>query len=250
MGGLLSLKTMNNVKKVIAFIFDKTPFLRAFVKFILDELAAFAIYISHKIGTLYTALFGFLGTSWFDHKYDYLKGIRNYYWLERAFFTLPKISKDSSVLDIGCGDGIYSGIFYSSKAKNVLGVDINLDAIIKARQNYKNENVKFQKKDVLTWDIPSNSYNLVTMFAVIEHFTEDQGLMVIKKIKKSLKKNGVFYGSTPILKQHGIANWEHKNEFESGEILESFLRKVFRKVTITESTWNKERSECYFECRV
>jgi 2-polyprenyl-3-methyl-5-hydroxy-6-metoxy-1,4-benzoquinol methylase len=241
---------MQHLKKIFNSVFNKIPFLKRFVKFILDILADILIFFSKLLGNLYTILFGFLGLSWYDHRYDQLRGIRNYYWLERAFFALPKISEGDSVLDIGCGDGIYSGVFYSQKAKEVLGVDKSQSAIEQAKKYYSINNVKFLKKDILTWNVPEGAFNVVTMFAVIEHFSVKEGLEVLRKIKRSLKKEGIFFGSTPIFSKLGIANWEHQNEFTSREHLQSFLKKVFKDVKISGSLWTDNRTECYFECRI
>lgn len=240
----------SNIKKILSYIFNKIPFLGRSIRYILGKLADILFFMSKNIGDLYTILFGFLGTSWYDHKYDYLRGVRNYHWLERVFFALPKISEGDMILDIGCGDGIYSGEFYSEKAKRVLAIDINQSAITNAKKYYGKKNVKFLKKNVITWNLPIKTYNVVIMFAVIEHFTQQDGLKVLGKIRRSLKKDGVFFGSTPIFKTLDIANWEHKNEFTSEAQLVSFLKKIFNKVLITRSVWTEERSECYFECRM
>lgn len=244
---------MNNfktiIKKILFVVFKRFSFLRALVRNVLDTLAKISIQTSKWVGNMYTILFDFLGTSWYDHRFDHLRGIDNYHWLERVFFVLPKISEDDSVLDIGCGDGIYSGVFYSEKAKSVFAIDTSQDSITSAIKHYKRNNVRFLKKNLLTWDVPANKYDVVVMFSVIEHLTALDGQKVLPKIKKSLKKGGVFFGSTPIVQKLGVSNWEHKNEFTSIAEVKTFLMRVFKDVKITESLWNKDRPECYFECK-
>jgi 2-polyprenyl-3-methyl-5-hydroxy-6-metoxy-1,4-benzoquinol methylase len=242
-----NLKT--TVKKILSFTFRKIPYLSIFVRNVLDGLADVSIYISKWVGKTYTLFFDYLGTSWYDHRFDHLRGIRNYHWLERVFFVLPKISVGDNILDVGCGDGMYSGVFYSEKAKSVLSIDANQDAINTANNRYKADNVKFLKKNILKWEIPENKYDIVIMFSVIEHLTASDGHRVLLKIKRSLKKDGIFYGSTPIVKKLGVSNWEHKNEFTSLKELRVFLEKVFTSVKINDSSWNKDRPEGYFECR-
>lgn len=237
------------VKKILFIIFSRFTFLRNLVRGVLDVFAKISVQTSKWVGNVYTLLFDYLGTSWYDHRYDYLRGIQNYHWLERVFFVLPKISKNDSVLDVGSGDGIFSGLFYSDKAKDVLAVDMDQNAVDVAKRRYKKDNVKFLRKNVSTWEIPKNRFDIVIMFSVIEHLTADNGQRVLKNIQKSLKKNGIFYGSTPIVNKLGVSNWEHKNEFTSQEQLKIFLENVFDKVKISSSSWNNERPEGYFECR-
>lgn len=236
-------------KGILPFIFRAFPFLGHLCRYLLDILANILIYVSNKVGRLYTFLFSFLGTSWFDHRYDYLMGINNYHWLERAFWVLPKIYKGDTVLDIGSGDGIFTGIFYSDKAKSVLAIDINKDAVSQSKKYYSKSNVIFLKKDLLKWNIPVKKYDVVILFSVIEHFTAKDGQAILSKIKKSLKSEGVLFGSTPIFSELGVSNWEHKNEFTSNGQLKLFLKQVFSNVKMSESMWTKKRPECYFECR-
>jgi 2-polyprenyl-3-methyl-5-hydroxy-6-metoxy-1,4-benzoquinol methylase len=238
-----------NTKNYLSFIFNKFSFLKVVCLYVFDKFANISICVSKGVGNLYTLFFNYLGTSWYDHRYDQLRGVRNYHWTERAFFVLPKISEKDYILDIGCGDGIYSGEFYSGKAKKILAIDKNKSAIEHAIKHYGKQNVKFMKKNVLKWRIPVNKFNSVIMFSVIEHFTKSEGFLVLRKVKKSLKPGGSFFGSTPLIDKVGQSNWEHKNEFTSEIQLRYFLKKVFNEVKISKSLWSRERPECYFECK-
>src|SRR3989339_454067 len=182
---------------------NKHPNLRGLIKKSISVLAVVNIEFGKIIGKTYTLLFSVLGTSWYDHRYDYLRGVENFFWLERAFYTLDR--------------------------KN---------------------NILFQKKDITRWKIPSNYFEIVTLYAVIEHFPPEVGIQVLKNIKNGLKKNGMLLGSTPIFNhdKKDISNWEHKNEFISEIELKKFLKEVFNNVKLKKTTWNKQRSDCYFEC--
>jgi hypothetical protein len=109
--------------------------------------------------------------------------------------------------------------------------------------------VKFMNVGVREWLKSGKKYNTIFMFVVIEHFETEEGLKVLADIQRSLTKDGVFFGSTPLFKNKGASNFEHKNEFHSEEELVKFLRKVFREVDIFVSEWPESRSECYFECK-
>jgi len=219
------------------------------IRCILGFFADILVFLNKRLGLIYTFLFGIVGTSWYDHRFDYLRGVENYFWLERAFYTLNKITSDSILLDLGCGDGVYSGVFYSSKAKRIVAVDKDKSAIEHAQKYYGKKNVNFICKDIEKWDFPEIKFDLILMFAVIEHFEASKGLVVLEKIGRSLKKGGVFFGSTPIFTKKGkISNFEHQNEFISEESLKAFLLKRFNKVKIYNSNW-PNRNECYFECQ-
>jgi 2-polyprenyl-3-methyl-5-hydroxy-6-metoxy-1,4-benzoquinol methylase len=219
------------------------------IRYILGLFADILIFINKIVGFLYLKSFGFIGTSWFDHRFDYLRGPGNFHWLERAFLALDRMKPGSQVLDIGCGDGIFSGIFYSSKAKNVLAVDKDRKAIEHAKRYYKKDCVKYAVKDINRWKIVPDKFDLVLMFAVIEHLRNKDGLKVLRNIGKSLVEGGLFFGSTPILTNvKKKSNFEHENEFRSVESLRKFLKTAFAQVKTFETHW-PGREECYFECR-
>lgn len=238
------------IDKIILNIWNKFPKLRNIIRNFLSVSANIIIGIGRFVGNVYTTLFGVLGTSWYDHRYDVLRGVENFHWMERAFFTLDKLRVDDSILDIGCGDGLFDGVFYSDVAKEIVAIDKDKKAIKHANNLYKKKNISFQKKDITKWKIPHKSFDVITLYAVIEHFAPKVGVSVLKNIKNGLKDKGKFIGSTPIFNSDktNISNWEHENEFTSVNDLNNFLSKVFTKVKLKKSIWSNKRTDCYFEC--
>jgi len=238
------------MNRFILYVWDHFPSSRKFIKKIFFDIANIILKIGERLGLIYSDLFSRLGTSWFDHRFDYLKGISNYHWMERAFFSLDIIKKGDVVLNIGCGDGSFDGLYYADKAEYVVSIDKDPVAISHAKKYYKRPNVSFVKLDITRKKLPSKKYNIVLMFAVIEHFTELEGIEVLKNIKQSLKSGGILFGSTPLLKSLGKSNWEHKNEFCSTNQLKTLLSKVFQKIDIKIQKWSEGRTEIYFKCSV
>lgn len=231
------------------YIWNKFPSLRPIIKRLIHSFADTLIRVNKTMGNSYVILFKDWGVSWFDHRFDYLRGVSNYHWMERAFYALDKIQKGDEVLDIGCGDGSFDGIFFADKAKRVMAIDRDQIAILHARKYYKRDNVDYYRFDITKKKLPKDKFNVILMFAVIEHFSKLEGLNVLRNIKFSMKKDGVFFGSTPIFKILGKSNWEHENEFTSKKQLKIFLSEVFSKVKIRERGWAEGRRECYFECK-
>lgn len=237
-------------EEAIVHFWNIHPNLRFIVKRALLWSAKINMNFGRKVGKVYTLLFSVLGTSWYDHRFDYLRGIENYHWLERPFNTLNRMNEKDVLLDIGCGDGLYDGVFYSKKASKIMAIDKDKEAIKHARKHYSRKNVNFAVEDVFEFKFKENYFDLVTLYAVIEHFSESDGLIILKKIKKSLKKGGVLLGSTPIFPKNkkSLSNWEHENEFTSVKELNKFLSRVFKKIVLKKSIWGKKRTDYYFEC--
>ncbi len=213
----------------------------------LDAIAVLLFKISKKAASVYRRVWYYTGQPWFNHNYDILAGLASPMWLERGFLPLPFIDQKADILDIGCGDGSFDAYFYSRFARKVTAIDVNHTAIEYARTNHAADNITYIVRDIVDGEL-TNRYDVILMFAVIEHFSYDDGVRVMKKVRRHLKSRGVFIGSTPIFISKGGHNAEHLNEFTSVPELRKFLQVVFKSVLIKQTRWSDERVECYFFC--
>jgi SAM-dependent methyltransferase len=123
-------------------------------------------------------------------------------------FFQSRLSKNKTILDVGCGVGYYSKLMAKTNA-NVIGIDPNEQFIEIAKRN--NTNVEFKvseigNSDSLDW-IKENSIDFVFMSdALLFYFVppnpkqkyEIQNLL--SSIKRILKKNGRLFSLEP----HGL----------------------------------------------
>lgn len=210
--------------------------------------ASFLIWFISLWGKIYTKLWQYADLASYEHRFDYMRGLKNFYWLERGILGMRFLPHGAKVLDLGCGDGIYSGIFYSTRASKVDAVDYDPKIISLAHKYYKRSNVTFRQADIIKMDFLKKEYDAIYLFAVIEHFTIEEGKNLIKNIAGALSEDGFFMGSTPLFSEIGGHNIEHQHEFSTEDELKSFLVPFFDEVEIWVSAW-PERNECYFLCR-
>ena len=116
-----------------------------------------------------------------------------------AFNFLQNILSKSdqfSFLDIGCGDGCDID-FFSSNLDNLIihGIDISLKAIENAIQlNSNKNNVIFECKH---WkDLDDTQYDIIYISNVYHFFNLTDREAFVFKIKKILKRHGLFFLST------------------------------------------------------
>lgn len=115
------------------------------------------------------------------------------------------INKNSSLLEIGCGNG--ATLFHlCDEHKICKGIDINHDhedQLMQYIDANKIENVSFEVVDVIQ-DKPSRKYDRIISFEVIEHLTSEDGL---KYYYDSLEDNGLMAITVPnkwwIFETHG-----------------------------------------------
>ncbi len=233
----------NSFKRALLLLRPFGPILR-----VMFDIAAQTCFVLNKlVGWSYQKLWVVLGIYWYDHDFDHLLGPGWNKWTERGILANRFIRPGDEVLDVACGDGSFSGNYYSQNAAHVDAFDFDQKAIATARRKHAKRNVNFFVADA-TNVILSKKYEVILVFASIEHFCIEDGARLLQRLGEALKQGGVLLGSTPIFAEIGGHNEEHQNEFLSVEQLRNFLAAHFAKVELWCSQWPK-RMDCYFECR-
>ncbi|MFQ6082591.1 MAG: class I SAM-dependent methyltransferase [Candidatus Aminicenantia bacterium] len=99
-----------------------------------------------------------------------------------------------TILDAGCGTGIFTIIFANKGAKKVIGVDISEGSLNTGRElkeKFKLSNVEFQKDDMLNLSFKENTFDIVWAWGTIHH-TEDP-YKAMEELIRVLKKDGIFF---------------------------------------------------------
>ena len=105
-----------------------------------------------------------------------------------------KTLKGQKILDVGCGGGIFCEPLARLGA-DVTGIDTNKKAIQSAKDHAKSEKLKIKYLNTNLKNINSRTkFDIITCMEVLEHVDDIQ--LVIEYIKKNLKVNGLFIGST------------------------------------------------------
>ena len=185
---------------------------------------------------------------YFDHNIDMYASwykTRESFPVERGVFSSFAMTSESRVLDLCCGDGFNSYYFYSLRASSVTAIDFDLEAIRWAKRNYKAQNLSFCIGDIRT-DIPAGPYDNVVWDAAVEHFTENEIISIMVKIKSVLAPEGTLSGYTIIEPSDGGKHLhQHEYEFHNKEDLARFLNPYFKNVHIFETQF-PTRTNLYF----
>lgn len=95
-----------------------------------------------------------------------------------------KTEKDYVILDLGCGNGVSTAYL---SGKTVVGVDLSLKQLIRAKKKYPNRN--FLVGDATKLPFKSNTFDLIVAINLLHHLSDktDTGL---KECYRVLKKGG------------------------------------------------------------
>jgi SAM-dependent methyltransferase len=163
--------------------------------------------------------------TWFDHRVDELRWPRNIFWLERGVLARLYLPLGGKVLDVCCGDGYFSDVFWADTAGSIDAVDRDPAALAAARHCHWRDNIAFTCADIVNDPLPDLGYDLICFFEAIEHLSAENGRAVVETLGAALADGGHIVGSTPQVAPtaKGKGNREHDNEFESATQLRDFL---------------------------
>ncbi len=100
-----------------------------------------------------------------------------------------------SILDIGASLGWFEKYALENGCANIFAIDVDLVKLRLAKQRLKKAN--FIKGSALEIPFIDSSFDVVTLFDVIEHLPKGTEEKVLKEIKKVLKSDGILVVSTP-----------------------------------------------------
>lgn len=111
-----------------------------------------------------------------------------------TMFYSPEEVRSKTILDAGCGTGIFSTIFANNGAKKVTGIDISEGSLGTARsltENFKLDNTEFLREDMLKLPFSDGQFDIVWAWGTVHHTTDPLG--AIEELMRVLKKGGSLF---------------------------------------------------------
>ncbi len=118
--------------------------------------------------------------------------IEKYLWkFERLLLVLRAYVRSGTILDVGTGFGLFPRLLSAHKNYSVIGLEPHLKPLFVEH----NQGVTIVKKPFMRYHRKARSLTAVTMFDVLEHFSDP--VAVLKKAHGMLKKNGYIFLLVP-----------------------------------------------------
>jgi 2-polyprenyl-3-methyl-5-hydroxy-6-metoxy-1,4-benzoquinol methylase len=130
------------------------------------------------------------------------------------------------VLDLASGEG-FGAALMAGRARSVVGIDIETDAVEHARRNYEASNLEFRVGDAreLATTFPAGAFGAVVAFELIEHMAEHDALLA--GIGHVLSDDGILIISSPDRTAYSDDR-EFENPFHVRELTASELLDLLR----------------------
>ena len=159
----------------------------------------------------------------------------------RGVYARENLFKDCIVLDLCCGDGSYSYLFFSDIAKQIDAIDNDVQALTYAKKYCSLPNINFIKIDIINESFPTVMYDFVIFNAAICYFTEEEILIIFNKIIGIGNPDIVFCGMFPI----NPGYIDHKTEFLNEEEFLKLIKPYFNEISIKRI--EEKVPTCYFK---
>jgi 2-polyprenyl-3-methyl-5-hydroxy-6-metoxy-1,4-benzoquinol methylase len=153
--------------------------------------------------------------------------------------------KDKTVLDVGYGRGETLKLCIDKGCKKAIGIDFSTEAYNIASK-YLDGKAEIYNIDIEDIDkIKEDSIELLFMFDVIEHISNDELNSFLKKLKDKIYKYTELYITTPTNIERGQFKGMHINQWDKEKIKKVF-GKYFEKVIIKTI---RNGNQFYIKCR-
>lgn len=158
---------------------------------------------------------------------DDLAAIYEHY---HRYAVTARYVRGKRVLDLACGEG-YGAALLATEAEEVVGVDLDEDAVTHARQRYGARRVEFHTGSITDPELlaGNGAFDVVVCFGAIERVDDPEA--VLELVRSRLKPGGLFVASTPDLAVRGPEHSDD-NAFRAVPEFGALLKDTFRHVAI------------------
>ena len=95
-----------------------------------------------------------------------------------------EIQEGESILDLGCGTGVITGLLHQMSKAPVLGLDVSPKMIAEAKKKYQGqEGISFEANDFLSWK--GGRFDVIVIYNAYPHFVDVSGF--VESLKKHLQ---------------------------------------------------------------
>ena len=96
---------------------------------------------------------------------------------ERFYGYLNFKKQNLNILDLGCGNGWFSGQLSKSFNHFFYCVDVNLTELKQGRKNFKSDKLKFIYSDIYSSKIPNSYFDIIIVNAAVQYFPDFKKLI-------------------------------------------------------------------------
>jgi len=138
-----------------------------------------------------------LFTDQFINQFFLMSAFKRTWWVEGPAFCGLAIEPGARILELGCGTGYYTEVFFSPFASQIVAIDIDPRAIEFAQRYHQAKNIRYAVLD-FRQVLPEGPFDAVIWTPTILAYTPVEVDAFMAKLRRVLTKNAVLSGFTAV----------------------------------------------------
>jgi len=143
-----------------------------------------------------------LYTDHFLNQFFLMSALKRTWFVEGPAFCGLSIEPDSRMLELGCGTGYYTDIFFSPFASEIVAIDIDPRAIETARRLHQAKNIRYEVMDFRK-TLPEGRFDIVIWSPTIFAYTPEDVDAFMVKLREIMSERARLCGWTYVEVDHG-----------------------------------------------
>lgn len=135
---------------------------------------------------------------WLSHPafFYFTRTLLNFGWFKTPIREALDLKVGESVLDVGCGIGVYSSLV--GRGHNYFGIDLNPEYIRYANKRWGSESRRFALQDVRELAANGQRFDKGLYVSMLHHFSEEENEKILKAMGQIVRKRIVIVDLLPV----------------------------------------------------
>lgn len=136
-----------------------------------------------------------LFTDHYVNQFFVMSALKRTWWIEGPAFCGHAIEPGARILELGCGTGYYTDVFFSPFAAEIVAIDIDARAIETARRMHQAKNIRYELMDFRK-SLPDGPFDIVVWSPTIVAYTPDDVHTLMGRLREIMAEGARLCGWT------------------------------------------------------
>ena len=165
----------------------------------LTEISRQISYSTHNLKTLcdFQVPPATLFTDHYVNQFFLMSALKRTWWVEGPAFCGLAIKPNSRILELGCGTGYYTEVFFAPFASEIVAIDIDARAIETAHRLHHADNIRYDVMDFRK-SLPAGPFDVAIWTPTIFAYSPGEVEALMERLRAAMTSSGRLCGWTSV----------------------------------------------------